>query len=267
VKVLSPEITNVSEAEAIHPAEGSSLILDKRRGDKNLTGSETTARYQKERVGTRETQGAPHGYSGVCVSKSGKDKLKQKAHWESDQSIVVKKQGNSCGAKGLAIMDREDRDTSSTHRGGQRKSTKLSSLSVRARRNPRERFTSLVHHLTVGFLRECFRELKRNKASGVDGVMVEEYEVKLEENLRDLVERLKGRRYRPQPVRRVYIPKAKGGRRPLGIPAVEDKIIQFMPHPRNGDTLLKSRMREIRTYGSVRDINPIGGEDVYSTKT
>jgi group II intron reverse transcriptase/maturase len=226
VKGLSPEIPNVSEAEAVHLAEGNSLIPDKRRGDKNLAGSETTARYQKERVGTREAQSVLHGYSGVCISKPIDGKVMQMTPWESDRSIVVVKQGNACGAKGSAVMDRGDRDTSSTHRGGSRKSTKLSSLSVRARGNRRERFTSLVHYLTVDFLRECFRELKRNKASGVDGVTVEEYGVNLEKNLKDLVERLKSKRYRPQPVRRVYIPKPKGGKRPLGIPAVEDKVVQ-----------------------------------------
>jgi len=93
VKGSSPETPNIPEAEAVHLAEGSNLIPAKRRGDKNLAGSETTARCQKERAGTRETQGAPHGYRGVCVSESGKDKLKQKAPWESDQSIVVRKQG------------------------------------------------------------------------------------------------------------------------------------------------------------------------------
>ncbi len=227
VKGLSPETTNIPEAEAFHVVEGSNLTPAKRQGGKNLAGSETTARYQKESTGTRETQGAPHGYSGVCVSKSGKDELRQKVLWESDQSIVVRKQGNACGAKGLAVMDREARDTSSTHRGGLRKSTKLSSHSVRARGNPRERFTSVAHHLTVDFLRECFRELKKNRASGVDGVTVEGYEVRLEENLKDLVGRLKAKRYKPQPVRRVYIPKPKGGERPLGIPAVEDKIVQM----------------------------------------
>ena len=157
VKELSPEISVVSEAEAVHLAEGNSLISDKRRGDKNLTGSETTARYQKEKVGTRETQSVPHEYRGVCVNKPIDGKLMQKARWESDQSIVVRKQGNSCGAKGLAVTGRGDRDTSSTHRGGPRKSTKLSSLSVRAREKPRMRFTSLVHNLTVGFLGECFK--------------------------------------------------------------------------------------------------------------
>ena len=227
VKELSPEIPVVSEAEAVHLAEGNSLATAKRQGGKNLTGSETTARYQKEKVGTRETQSVPHKYRGVCVGKPIDGKLMQKTLWESDQSIVVMKQGNACGAKGLAVMGRGDRATSSTHRGGPRKSTKLSSLSVRARENPREKFTSLAYRLTVDFLRECFRELKRNKASGVDGVTVEEYEVNLEENLKGLVGKLKAKRYRPKPVRRVYIPKPKGGKRPLGIPAVEDRIVQM----------------------------------------
>ena len=226
VKGLSPEIPVVSEAEAVHLAEGSSLIPGRRRGDKNLTGSVTTARYQKERAGTREAQSIPRD-NGVCVSKPMDGELRQKMLWESDQFIVVKKQGNACGAKGLAVMSRGGRETSSTHRGGQRKSTKLSSLSDRALGNPRMRFTSLAQYLSVDFLRESFRELKRNKASGVDGVTVEEYEVNLEENLKDLVERLKRKRYKPQPVRRVYIPKPMGGKRPLGIPAVEDKIVQM----------------------------------------
>jgi retron-type reverse transcriptase len=129
----------------------------------------------------------------------------------------VRKQSNACGAKGLAVMPWEDRETSSTLRGGQRKSTKLSSLSVRARENQHLRFTSLAYLLTMDFLKECFREFKRDKASGVDGVTVRDYEGGLEENLKDLVGRLKAKQYRPQPVRRIYIPKPKGGKTPLGI--------------------------------------------------
>jgi RNA-directed DNA polymerase len=106
-------------------------------------------------------------------------------------------------------------------------STKLSSLTQRARRKPKEKFTTLMQLLTVDFLRDCFQELKRDRAPGVDGVTVREYEVDLEERLLDLVARLKSWRYRPQPVRRVYIPKPKGGKRPLGIPAVEDKVVQM----------------------------------------
>ena len=105
--------------------------------------------------------------------------------------------------------------------------TKLESLTLRAREDPKCKFTSLAHLLSEEFLKECFWELKRDKASGIDGVTVEEYEVNLEENLKDLVGRLKAKRYRPQPVRRVYIPKPDGRRRGLGILTVEDKIVEM----------------------------------------
>lgn len=105
--------------------------------------------------------------------------------------------------------------------------TKLESLTLRAREDPRCKFTSLAHLLSEDFLKECFWELKRDKASGIDGVTVQEYEVNLEENLKDLVGRMKAKRYRPQPVRRAYIPKPDGSKRELGIPAVEDKIVQM----------------------------------------
>ena len=118
-------------------------------------------------------------------------------------------------------------DTSSTHRGGAKMSTKLASLTLRARENPKCKFTSLTHLLTEDFLRECYLELKRGKAPGIDGVEVEEYGENLIERLKDLVERMKAKRYRPKPVKRVYIPKADGTKRPLGIPTVEDKIVQM----------------------------------------
>ncbi len=177
-------------------------------------------------MGTREAQSVSCGM-GIGKSKPGEGKPLQMTLGASDQPIIVRKLGNASRAKGLAGMVWEGRDTSSTLRGGQRESTKLSSLSVRARENPHLRFTSLAHLLTVDFLRECFRELKREKAPGVDGVRVEEYEANLEENLKDLVGRLRLKCYRPQPVRRVYILKPKGGERPLGIPTVEDKLVQM----------------------------------------
>jgi len=105
--------------------------------------------------------------------------------------------------------------------------TGLASLTLRAREDPKSKFISLAHLLTEDFLRECFWELKRDKASGVDGVSVQVYGVNLEENLKGLVGKLKAKQYRPQPVRRVYIPKPDGSKRGLGIPAVEDKIVQM----------------------------------------
>src|SRR4030066_1071857 len=94
------------------------------------------------------------------------------------------------------------KETSTTYKGGEQVQTKLELITQRARENPKMRFTSLAHHLNEGFLLEVFQELKKNKAPGIDGVTVEKYEEKLEENLKDLVARLKGKQYRPQPVKR-----------------------------------------------------------------
>jgi len=137
------------------------------------------------------------------------------------------KQSNVCREKGLAVVHREARDTSSALRGGQRKITKLNSLTLRARENPKCRFTSLVHLLTEDFLMECFWELKRGRSPGIDRMTVEEYGANLKENLGNLLRKMKVKQYRPRPVKRAYIPKSDGTRRPLGIPTVEDKIVQM----------------------------------------
>lgn len=95
-----------------------------------------------------------------------------------------------------------------------------------ARRNKGAQFTALLHHMDVAALERAFRRLKRAASAGVDGMTVAEYEKGLEERLQDLHERLHSGRYRPKPARRSYIPKADGSRRELGIPAMEDKILQ-----------------------------------------
>jgi len=90
----------------------------------------------------------------------------------------------------------------------------------------KERFTALLHHVTVDLLRLSFYAIKRRAAPGVDGVTWSDYEVSLESNLLDLHARVHRGAYRAQPSRRTYIPKADGRQRPLGIAAVEDKIVQ-----------------------------------------
>jgi group II intron reverse transcriptase/maturase len=103
---------------------------------------------------------------------------------------------------------------------------KLALISERAQREPNCQFTSLAHLLDERFLEHCYHRLGRDRASGMDGVTWQEYGEHLEENLRDLVTRLKAKRYKPQPARRVYIPKDEHSTRPLGLPALEDKIVQ-----------------------------------------
>jgi group II intron reverse transcriptase/maturase len=95
-----------------------------------------------------------------------------------------------------------------------------------ARRDKRTRFTALLHHVDVAALERAFRRVKRSAAPGVDGETVESYEGNLQERLTELCDRVHRGNYRPKPVRRVYIPKAGGGQRPIGVPTLEDKVVQ-----------------------------------------
>lgn len=96
----------------------------------------------------------------------------------------------------------------------------------RARKYKHERFTALLHHVTPGLLRESYYALKRKAAPGADGVTWKGYETGLEERLKDLHGRVHRGAYRAQPSKRCWIPKANGKQRPLGIAALEDKIVQ-----------------------------------------
>ena len=96
-----------------------------------------------------------------------------------------------------------------------------------AERDRKERFTALLHHVyDIEHLRAAYFALKRDAAPGVDGETWQHYGEALEENLQDLSGRLKRGAYRAKPVRRAYIPKADGRQRPLGVPTLEDKIVQ-----------------------------------------
>ncbi|MHB9139780.1 MAG: group II intron reverse transcriptase/maturase [Victivallaceae bacterium] len=103
---------------------------------------------------------------------------------------------------------------------------KLALIAGYAKREPDMQFISLAHLLNTDFLRQCFHGLDRNKAVGLDNVSWGEYEVNLDENLDSLVDRLKRKKFKPVPARRVYIPKSDGGQRPLGISAIENKIVE-----------------------------------------
>jgi retron-type reverse transcriptase len=95
-----------------------------------------------------------------------------------------------------------------------------------AARDRRARFTTLFHHLTLDRLRDAFLSLEKKAAAGIDGVTWVQYGAGLEDNLRDLHERLHRGAYRAKPSRRVFIPKPDGRQRPLGIASLEDKIVQ-----------------------------------------
>jgi group II intron reverse transcriptase/maturase len=95
-----------------------------------------------------------------------------------------------------------------------------------ARRKPGTALFSLNHVIDFEWMREAYIRTRKDGATGIDGVTAQEYEANLEAKLRDLLERIKSGRYKAPPVRRVYIPKADGSQRPLGITTFEDKVAQ-----------------------------------------
>src|SRR5438093_1779756 len=128
--------------------------------------------------------------------------------------------------RGLAKGNSPERNALRT----QRRDSALSALErVRqaAREDRKQRFTALLHHVyAVERLRAAYFALKREAAAGIDGETWQHYGENLDANLQDLSDRLKRGAYRARPVRRAYIPKADGRQRPLGVPALEDKLVQ-----------------------------------------
>jgi RNA-directed DNA polymerase len=105
-------------------------------------------------------------------------------------------------------------------------STKLQRIAEQASSHPEMVFTTLAHLIDVDFLREAYNRTRKNASAGVDGVTAAEYGANLEENLRDLYERMRNGRYIAPPVKRTWLAKDGSGRRPIGEPTLEDKIAQ-----------------------------------------
>ena len=153
---------------------------------------------------------------------------------KSDRPIVPRKQPNKAGqpaaeaveGRGLAKGNPIEQNASRTQRRYSAPSA-LERVRQVARKDKKARFTALLHHVyNLDTLRAAYFSLKKEAAPGVDGETWQHYGKGLEENLRDLSERLKRGAYRARPVRRVYIPKADGRQRPLGVTALEDKLVQ-----------------------------------------
>lgn len=124
-------------------------------------------------------------------------------------------------------MRARSKDTPAVHRSGEPVETKLHRIAEKARKEPGFKFTSLYHLMNKELLRGCFRQLRNDAAAGIDKMTKDTYAENLEANLSDLVDRLHRMAYKPQPVRRRYIPKPGSTKqRPLGIPCFEDKLVQ-----------------------------------------
>jgi RNA-directed DNA polymerase len=154
-------------------------------------------------------------------------------HGTSDRPVVPASPSNRAAA--AAAEAGEERglpkgNTASETRPGRSAGQGVSSDLARVRQVARKdrdvRFTALLHHVSVDRLREAYRAIRPSAAPGVDGVTWRDYGRDLEENLRDLHARVHRGAYRARPSRRVFIPKPDGRLRPLGVAALEDKILQ-----------------------------------------
>ena len=152
---------------------------------------------------------------------------------KSDSAIVAVKPTNKAERSAAEPVEpraeaKGNAEQPSMHRAQNRASVSqgLERIRQATRQRKKERFTALLHHLSIEHLEAAFYELKENAAPGVDGLTWKEYEAERERKLADLHSRLHRGAYRAQPSRRVYLPKPDGRQRPLAVAALEDKIVQ-----------------------------------------
>jgi group II intron reverse transcriptase/maturase len=206
-----PNIEPAGQGEAGESLPGSKSVAREERVDRNLGHPECPRRTNCERPAGRgaQRQEALPGDPGIGFVHSNP---RQGSGPESGE--------------GANTLTQPAQATSTARTAGDHWPTFLRAIADKAARDQHHRFGDLYRQLNQESLRQSFYLLRKDAASGVDGVTFQEYEQNLESNLADLVERLKRRAYRARLVRRKYIPKGQGKWRPLGIPALEDKLLQ-----------------------------------------
>jgi RNA-directed DNA polymerase len=193
-----------------------------------LPGSESVARAQEN---TRN-QGDPQSPCRTnCEGQAGKEAQRQGALPGAagvGSAHSIGRQGASPPAQEGGDKSTQSAQATSAVRTTERDwQTFLRAIAEKAHTDKHHRFGDLYRWLNQDILHQCFYRLRKDAASGVDGVTFQEYETNLEGNIEDLVGRLKRKAYRARLVRRKYIPKGNGKLRPLGIPALEDKLLQM----------------------------------------
>ncbi len=206
----------------------------KGEGTGNPARSKTSSTYGNSVRENREIpclpfEDGPKGRAGKVNSRNPA----MNGQGKSDNPIVPAKLPNKAGQPAAEAAEergltKENASQLNTHRTQCRESAPnaLERIREAAIRNKGQRFTALFHHITEERLRQAFLKIKRKASPGTDGVTREQYEADLERNVQDLHARLQRGAYRAKPSRRAYIPKADGRQRPLGIAALEDKIVQ-----------------------------------------
>ncbi len=196
-----------------------------RRGQKGPHARTETSCARTGRSGNRLLHGAV-GRDG----KAGGRTPKMNDSRKSDGVVAPTKSANFAGRPASESM--EGRTPTKEHAKEQRAfrtqsradaESALDRVRQAARRDKKAKFTALMHHVTLDRLPAAFLAMNKNAAAGIDGVPWAQYEQNLEENLRDLLDRVHRGAYRAKPSRRVFIPKADGRQRPRGIATLEDK--------------------------------------------
>jgi RNA-directed DNA polymerase len=200
-------------------------------GSKTSAGSHTSLARESGDLG-----GASLRAASTAGGRQGREGDKQQAALqtseESDVLVVPKKPAKTWVTPVESVEGRGTAKGKSAARNaypaqdGKGALTYLQWIGKRAKEKPREKFTNLLGHIKAPLLKEAYQCLRKDAAPGVDGVTWAEYGERLDERLLDLQDRVHRGTYHPQPVRRVHIPKGDGRTRPLGIPALEDKVVQ-----------------------------------------
>jgi RNA-directed DNA polymerase len=230
--VLSCEIRQSGAPTPLSEAEGHTIARDNRERATGSTQSKTRSMHGNFLTGTWEVPSASVGVSGGSAEKGESRTLGANAGGKSDERIVPKKLPNKGRMPAEAVEGRRSTEGNVGQPAVVRTQSRvaaptgLASVREAANRSRKARFTALLHHIDVERLRESFYALKRQAAPGIDGITWQEYERNLEDRLSALHQAVHRGTYRAQPSRRVYIPKADGSKRPLGITALEDKIVQ-----------------------------------------
>lgn len=234
---VAPRLSNAASKplaageDTVLPVELNTASAAKGEAQADLPGSQSVAREER----TVRKHGDPvisrrTNYEG----QAGRQAQRQEGPAEGKPGVGSRH--SSAGqfrASGTELREGSDRTTqsaqatSAVRMTAQSWPTFLRAIADKARKDPNHRFGDLYRHLNQQSLRASFYLLRKDAASGVDGVTFQQYEQKLEENLTQLVERLKRKSYHARLVRRKYIPKGNGKLRPLGIPALEDKLLQI----------------------------------------
>lgn len=238
-EVLSHEINSPGLPTSLSEAEGNNALLEMARTERHRRGRRPSACVEASSIGTgmSPNPACPDGRTQRVV-KAARPKAAMHGSGKSEQAIVAKKPPNegprllawtpeeAAEPRACAKRNPQQQNTSRTQSRTHDVPSELQRVRQRARQDRKARFTALLHHLTIDRLRTSFLRLKPKAAAGVDGVHWREYAQDLENHLQALHARLHRGSYRAKPSRRVYIPKADGRQRPLGIASLEDKIVQ-----------------------------------------